>query len=311
MKAQTQISRVLITGGSGLIGRHLCNRLQEKGYKVALLGRSKSSFTITPTYTWNIDRNEIDTDAINACDYIIHLAGTNIGAKRWTCKRKEDIISSRIKSIDLIFNNLNKKNSKLKAFISASAIGYYGAITSEHIFSETDPPASDFLGQVCEEWEHSADQFSSIGIRTVKLRTGVVLSKQGGALSKLQKPVQFGIASAIGSGKQYMPWIHMDDLCAMYIHALENVKMEGAYNAVAPEHVTNKAFTRKLTQALRKPFWFPNIPAPAMRLLFGKMAEMLLEGSRVSSRKIDSTAYKFLYPDLDSAFKELYSKFPE
>jgi len=310
MNAGKQISRVLITGGSGLIGQQLCNRLQQKGYEVALLGRSNSPYTNTLSYTWNLHRNEIDKDAINACDFIIHLAGTNIGAKRWTSKRKEDIISSRIKSIDLIFNNLNKNNSKLKAFISASAIGYYGAITSEHIFSETDPPANDFLGQVCEEWEQAADQFSSLGIRTVKLRTGVVLSKQGGAFSKLQKPVQFGIASAIGSGKQYMPWIHMDDLCAIYILALENVKIEGVYNAVAPEHVTNKAFTRKLTQALGKPFWFPNIPAPAMRLLFGKMAVMLLEGSRVSSEKIETTAYKFLYPDLDTAFKELCSRFP-
>ena len=197
---------------------------------------------------------------------------------------------------------------KLKALISASAVGYYGAQTSEKVFSETDPPAGDFLGQVCKEWEHAADKFSSMGVRTAKLRTGIVLSKQGGALARLQKPVQWGLASAIGSGLQYMPWIHMDDLCAIYIQALENIKMEGAYNAVAPEHVTNKAFTRRLAQALGKPFWFPNISALALRLLFGRMAVMLLEGSRMSTEKIESTGFIFLYPDLDSAFKELYPK---
>ena len=306
MNTPEQKSRVLLTGGTGLIGQQLSYHLKQMGYEVALLGRSKSSHSDTLFYTWDPDKNEIDRDAINSCDYIIHLAGANIGAKRWTIKRKEEIINSRVKSIDLIFNNLNKKNPKLKAFISASATGYYGAITSEHIFSETDPPAGDFLGQVCEKWEHTADKFTSLGIRKVKIRTGVVLSKKGGALAKLHRPVQWGVGSAIGSGEQYMPWIHLDDLCAIYIHALENEKMEGVYNAVAPEHVTNKAFTRKLSRALGKPFWFPNIPALAMKLLFGQMAVMLLEGSRVSSKKIRSMPYKFLYPELDNALEEIY-----
>jgi len=308
MKTPEQKSRVLITGGSGLIGQQLCKLLQRKGYEVALLGRSKSSAANALSYAWNLEENKIDSDAINSSDYIIHLAGANIGAKRWSRKRREEIISSRIKSIDLIFKSLDKKDPKLKAFISASAIGYYGTLTSEHIFKETDPAAGDFLGQVCKKWEDAADRFTSMGIRTVKLRTGVVLSKQGGALSKLQKPVRWGLASAIGSGKQYMPWIHLDDLCAMYIHALENSQMEGAYNAVAPEHVSNKAFTRKLAQVLGKPFWFPDIPAFAMKLVFGKMAIMLLEGSRVSSEKIETAGFSLQYPDLDGAFKELYSK---
>jgi uncharacterized protein (TIGR01777 family) len=302
-----QKSRVLITGGTGLIGRQLNYRLKQGGYEVALLGRSKRSDSDTLFYSWDPDQNKVDRDAINNCDYIIHLAGANIGAKRWTSKRRDEIISSRVKSIELIFNNLSKSNPRLKAFISASATGYYGAITTGKIFSETDPPAGDFLGQVCEKWEDAADKFSPAGIRTVKLRTGVVLSKQGGALAKLRRPVQWGVGSAIGSGSQYMPWIHLDDLCAMYIYALENVKIKGAYNAVAPEQVTNKAFTRQLARVLHKPFWFPNIPASLMRLLFGRMAVMLLEGSRVSSDKIETAGFSFLYPDLDSAFKDLYS----
>lgn len=300
------MSNVLISGGSGLVGQHLCKSLQEKGYDVAILSRSSKPKTHTPSYYWDINRNDIDIEAINNCDFIIHLAGVNIGEKRWTRKRKIEILNSRVKSIDLIFKNLDKKN-KLKAVISASAVGYYGAHTTEKIFSETDSSSNDFLGETCSLWEQAADKFTGIGIRTVKIRTGVVLSKKGGALAKLKMPIQLGFGSAIGHGRQYMPWIHMDDLCAIYIKALENKEMNGAFNAVAPEHVTNKALTRKMARALHKPFWFPNIPAFIMKLLFGEMAVMLLSGSRVSSAKIEASGYTFQFPNLESALKDLYS----
>lgn len=299
------MSRVLISGGSGLVGRHLCKKLQEKGYEVAILSRSSKPDAQTPSYYWDIDRNEIDREAINNCDFIIHLAGVNIGEKRWTRNRKKEILNSRVKSIDLILNNLDKKN-KLKAFISSSAVGYYGALTSEHIFTEADDAATDFLGETCSLWEQAADRFTGIGIRTVKIRTGVVLSKKGGALAKLKAPIQFGIGSAIGHGNQYMPWIHMDDLCAIYIQALENEEMNGNFNAVAPEHITNKAFTRKMARALHRPFWFPNIPAFIMKLIFGEMALMLLSGSRVSSEKIEASGFTFQFPKLEDALKELF-----
>lgn len=301
------MSRVLVTGGRGLIGQHLCRRLQDKGYEVAILSRS-SSGAIPVSYTWNLDHNEIDRKALNSFDFIIHLAGANIGTKRWTSKRKQEISKSRINSTELIFNNIDKKNKKLKAFVSASAIGYYGAITSEHMYVESDPSASDFLGQTCKNWEGAIDRFSEIGVRTVKIRTGIVLSNKGGALSKLQQPVKLGLGASIGNGKHYMPWIHMDDLCDIYIHALEQVDMHGSYNAVAPEHITNMAFTRKLAQVLQKPLWIPNIPSFGMKLLFGEMAVMLLTGSRISSEKIQNAGFSFRFPDLDSAFLELYSK---
>ncbi|MDF1573943.1 MAG: TIGR01777 family oxidoreductase [Bacteroidales bacterium] len=304
------MQRVIITGGRGLIGQDLGVKLQKRGYEVAILGRSKDPDSETPGYTWNIDRGEIDKEAINSCDYIIHLAGANIGKKRWTEKRKKEIVDSRVKSIDLIFKHIDPGNRQLKAFISASASGYYGAVTSEQVFIESNPPAHDFLGKTCKKWEEAADQFTGIGIRTVKLRTGIVLSKKGGALSKLKIPVQWGLGSAIGSGRQYMPWIHLDDLSGMYIHALENQSMSGAYNAVAPEHISNKALTRKIAGRLHKPFWFPNIPACIIKLIFGKMSLMLLRGSRVSPEKIQAAGYTFLFPDLDSAFKDLFSKRP-
>ena len=306
MKDSSTKSRVLISGGNGLIGQQLCLSLQEKGYEAGILSRSPRPNSTTPSYSWNIDRNLIDREAINNCDFIIHLAGANIGAKRWTRKRKKEILNSRVGSIDLIYNNIDKNNNRLKAFISASAIGYYGALTSEHIFTETDNAATDFLGETCNSWEQAADKFSGIGVRTVKIRTGVVLSKEGGALSKLLLPVKLGLASAIGTGKQYMPWIHLDDLCDIYIQAIEDQALSGAYNAVAPEAITNKEFTRKMAQALHKPFWFPNIPAFVMKMLLGKMSTMLLKGSRVSSDKIQAAGYTFQFPELESALKDVF-----
>jgi len=307
MRANHKMSRVLITGGRGLIGQHLCDKLLDRGYEVAILSRKAGPYSKTTYHTWNIEDNEIDREAINYCDYIIHLAGVNMGGKRWTKKRKRKIYESRIKSAELILNNIDRHQRKLKAFISASAIGYYGARTSEQIFHETDYPASDFIGHICEEWERAADRFNEIGVRTVKLRTGIVLTNQGGVLSKFKVPVQLGIGSAIGLGRQYMPWIHIDDLCGIYIQALEDRTMAGAFNAVAPEHITNKAFTRKMARVLHRPFWFPNIPAFIMKLFFGEMSVILLAGSRISSEKIEAAGYTFQYPNLDGALNEIYA----
>lgn len=301
------MSRVLIAGGTGLIGQHLSKKLLEQGYEVAILSRSKSNSAYAFSSFWNPDQNEIQKEVINSCDYIINLAGANIGAKRWTSKRKQEILESRINPTKLIFNNL-EQNHKLSAYITASAIGYYGAITSSNIFQESDTPANDFLGQTCKEWEKAADIFTRAGIRTVKIRTGIVLSKEGGALAKLNIPIRLGFASAIGHGKQYMPWIHMEDLCNIYIQAIKANEMAGPYNAVAPEHITNKEFTRKATRALHKPFWFPNIPAFVLKLGFGQLSSMLLSGSRVSSERLLAAGYSFQFPDIDSAFENLYAE---
>ena len=299
------MSRILIAGGTGLIGQHLSRKLLEQGYEVAILSRSKRNSAYTLSYFWNPDQNEIQKEAVNSCDYIINLAGANIGAKRWTSKRRQGILESRTNPAKLIFNNL-ENNHKLSAYITASAIGYYGAITSSNIYQESDTPANDFLGRTCKEWEEAADIFARAGIRTVKIRTGIVLSKEGGALSKLNIPIRLGFASAIGHGKQYMPWIHMDDLCNIYIQAIKANEMAGPYNAVAPEHITNKDFTRNAARALHRPFWFPNIPAFVLKLGFGQLSSMLLSGSRVSSEKLLAAGYSFQFPDIDSAFENLY-----
>jgi len=299
------MTTVLITGGGGLVGRHLCKKLKEKGFNVAILSTTRQQVADIKTYFWDIDKKEIEKKSVNTVDCIIHLAGANIGEKRWGRKRKQLIIDSRVKSAQLIFDTIKDNHKVLKTFISASAIGYYGTITSDKIFTETDPVAKDFLGETCRSWEQSADRFNELGIRVVKIRTGVVLTKQGGALSKMIIPIKMGIGSALGSGKQYLPWIHIDDLCEIYIKTIEDISIKGAYNAVAPDHKTNKEFTQTLAHVLKKPFWFPNIPAITMKLIFGKMSDMLLKGSRVSSDKIIATGFSFKFPDIESTLNDL------
>jgi len=299
---------VLITGGTGLIGSHLSKKLEENGFNVAILSRKANSEGPIPVYAWDPDKNIVDPDAISGADYIIHLAGAGIGDKRWTKKRSELILASRIKTGELLLNKILESGKKLKAFISASGIGYYGALTSERIFNETDPPSNDFPGEVCRKWEEMADRFQDSGIRTVKFRTGVVLADKGGALDRMTTAVKLGIGSPIGSGKQYIPWIHIDDLCNLYLKAVQDYSMTGAWNAVAPEHVTNREFMRVLAEVLEKPFFFPAVPSFVLKILFGQMSGIILKGSRVSADKIISSGYNFKFPDLENALKNLFQR---
>jgi len=299
---------ILIAGGAGLIGTNLSGKLKEKGYNVLLLSRKSKRGNSYSVYSWNPEKSEIENEAIKRADYIINLAGAGIGDKRWTKKRRDLILDSRVKTSELIFNKIQETGKKPKAFITASGIGYYGANTSEKIFSETDQPAADFIGQICQQWEEAADLFEESGIRTVKIRTGIVLSKKGGALSRMAVPVKFWIGSALGSGKQYLPWIHIDDLCDIYVRAIEDAKMTGAFNAVAPQHVSNREFMRTLAQVMGKPFFFPAIPSVVLKLLFGKMSDILLYGSRISAEKIISAGYEFKFPGLANALKDLFIK---
>ena len=299
---------ILIAGGAGLIGTNLSGKLKEKGYNVLLLSRKSKRGNSYSVYSWNPDKSEIENEALKRADYIINLAGAGIGDKRWTKKRRELILDSRVKTSELIFNKIQETGKKPKAFITASGIGYYGANTSEKIFSETDQPAADFIGQICQQWEEAADLFEESGIRTVKIRTGIVLLKKGGALSRMAVPVKFWIGSALGSGKQYLPWIHIDDLCDIYVRAIEDAKMTGAFNAVAPQHVSNREFMRTLAQVMGKPFFFPAIPSVVLKLLFGKMSDILLYGSRISAEKIISAGFEFRFPGLANALKDLFIK---
>lgn len=299
------MERVLISGGTGLVGKKLALILHEKGYLVSILSRDINTESMFKHYIWDYKKGVLDKKAISSTDYIIHLAGSGVADSRWTDARKKDILESRTLTADLLFKYVKDCNPSLKGFISASAVGYYGMINTERTFTEEDAPASDFLGDVCKLWEASADQFNDVGIRTLKLRIGVVLAEDGGALAKMKQPFLYGIGSSLGDGQQYMPWIHVDDLCNMFLHVLENKTLSGSYNAVAPEHITNAEFSKLLAKVLKKPFWAPNVPAFILRMLLGTMSDVLLKGSKVSSAKIASTGFSFKFPSIEKSLIDL------
>ncbi|NQV42694.1 MAG: TIGR01777 family protein [Candidatus Marinimicrobia bacterium] len=305
------MSTVLISGGTGLVGQRLSAALSERGYEVMLLSRKNASSLKYSTYTWNPEEQEIAHEAIARADYVVNLAGVNISEKKWTNTRKQEIADSRVKSGQLLTNSIRENNKKIKAFISASAVGYYGAETSEKVFSENDSPASDFLGNTCETWEKPAGEISKLGIRSVILRIGVVLAREGGALPKMMLPIKYGVGSALGDGKQYIPWIHIDDLVGILIQSIEAEGMNGSYNAVAPESTNNESFMRLVANILKKPFFLPKVPATILRMLLGEMAVIVLEGSRVSAEKIIESGYKFVYPELNAALRDLLLDLPQ
>lgn len=296
---------ILITGGTGLIGKQLSVLLREKNYNVTVLSRTNSE--APNSYFWDIEKGFIEERAIEQADYIIHLAGAGIAEERWTKKRKRELIDSRVNSTKLLYKKVVQLNPKLKGFIASSGIGYYGAITSEKIFTESEAAGKDFLAVICKLWEKESIKFDSINIRTVILRTGIVLSKKGGAYEKISKPIKLGAGSVLGNGNQYVPWIHIADLCSMYIQAIENTKLHGVYNAVSPEHTTNLELTQKIAENLNKKIRLPNTPAFVLKALLGKMSVILLEGSRVSSEKIIATKFKFKYASLMEALKQINS----
>ncbi|MBK1896927.1 TIGR01777 family oxidoreductase [Chryseobacterium paridis] len=297
---------VLITGANGMVARELSKNL-EKDYTVRFLTRKKNKAN---EYEWDIHKGTIDESAFENISHVIHLAGANISEKRWSEERKKEIISSRIDAAKLILDTLKKKNIRLKSFISASAVGIYGAQTSQNIYAEDDEKANDFLGKVVRLWEAAADEFlkENIAERVVKIRTSIVLSEKEGALNKMAVPIKFGIGSPIGTGKQYMPWIHLTDMCRIYEFALKNPHVHGAYNSASPQHTTNENFTEKIAEVLHKPLFMPNIPAFILKLLFGELSVALLEGSRVDSQKIQDAGFQFQYPDLKNALQDLLKK---
>lgn len=296
---------VLITGGSGMVGRYLTSFLLEKGYTVSHLSRVANLFGRVRVFRWDPEKEILDPSALENTDYIIHLAGANIGEKRWTEKRREEIIRSRVDSANLLLNTVIINRFPLKAFISASATGYYGSITSETIFTEEMGPGEDFTGIVCQKWEEAAEKFAKSGIRTVKLRTAVVLEKNCAVLKKLQLTEPFGILPVPGSGKQYFPWIHISDLCKIYIKAVEDSQMNGAFNACAPEQIAFIDFVKKYAELKGKKKIITGVPAVLLKIAFGKMSEIILQGSRVSSSKLISAGFTFDFPTMDKALKNI------
>ena len=296
---------VLITGGTGLIGSVLQTILLDAGYEVILLSRNAKNEN---SYLWDVEKNFIDNQAILKADHLIHLAGAGIADKPWTEARKKEIIDSRVDTTSLLIESFKQHKKELKTVIAASAIGYYGFKTSKHIYTETDAPATGFLADTCVTWEKATSAFNEISERLVQIRIGVVLDKNGGALKKMAQPVHFFAGAAIGSGKQYMPWIHVKDLCDMILYTLKNQKTHGIYNGVCSTHITNEDFTKAIGKALHRPILLPAIPAFVIKALFGDMAGMVLEGSRVSNEKIKETGFNFKFENIDLALEDLLGK---
>jgi uncharacterized protein (TIGR01777 family) len=295
---------VLITGGSGFVGRNLTNLLINNGYSVSILSRNKrNNATDVYYYVWDVSSQTIEEDAILKADYIIHLAGENIAEKRWSTKRKAAILSSRIESVQLIYSVLKKSNKKLDAFVSASAIGIYGAVNGEEICTEDTPLANDFLGITCQKWEAAADTIESLGIRTVKIRTGLVLGKNDGFLNKLTPIFKMKLGSALGSGKQYMPWVHVDDLCRIYLEAIRNTSMSGAYNAAINDGTTNTIFSKTLANVYGYSIWLPNVPAFLIKIALGEMSKLVLTGRRASAGKLKKLGFQFHFKNLQETLK--------
>ena len=302
---------VLITGGTGSIGRRLTQLLQQEGYQVSLLsraatGRAKKTIPNVQVYQWDIKKGHIDPQAIATADHIIHLAGEGIADERWTDTRKNEILTSRTQSTELLTQALASNPHHVQSFVGASAIGFYGGDTADRPLTETSEGGSDFLAQVVRAWERSEDRIAALGIRTVKFRIGVVLMADGGALPKLAQPVRLGAGAPIGSGQQYISWIHLDDLCRLFIEALKNPVWQGVYNAVAPNPVTNETLTRAIAQVLHRPMLLPNIPTFAIKLLYGEMAIVVTGGNYVLNKRIaDETTFQYQYADLRKALENL------
>lgn len=295
------MSRIMITGASGLVGTRLTELLLKKDHEVSHLGRSKKSGSIK-SFVWDIKKGTIDQDAFDQIDTVIHLAGSGIADERWTKERKQDILESRTKSTALLVQKLNEGNNSVKTLVSTSAIGYYGMTLDAKEFTETSQPGKGFLADVVTAWEHEADQLKNK--RLVKIRIGVVFSKNDGALKEIAKPIRWGVGAPLGTGEQYVSWIHLDDLCGIFIKAVEDESMQGAYNATA-DNVTNRNLTKAIAQTLHKPLWLPAIPGFALKLVLGEMADLVLYGSNVTSNKVKQTGFTFKFSTLDTALEDL------
>lgn len=290
--------QVIITGGTGLIGQKLTKLLQSEGHEVAWLSRSSKSSSSVKMFQWDIDAEKIDPEAFKWADACIHLAGAGVAEKRWTDERKKVILESRVKSTQLLYKHLKENNIQLKSFIGASATGYYGSITSDSVKTLMDEPGNDFLADVTVAWEEEVQKISSLNIPTTWIRTGIVLSREGGALKEMAKPP---VLAPLGTGNQWMPWIHIDDICRMYLDVLESNPV-GPLNGVAPNPVTNEVFTKALAKTAGK-LYVP-VPAPkfVLKLALGEMSVVLTEGVRVEANK----NFNYKFPQLDQALADLY-----
>ncbi|GAB2474871.1 TIGR01777 family oxidoreductase [Algoriphagus taiwanensis] len=294
------MNHILITGGSGLVGQQITRLLEKKGYQVAWLSRSAQG---QKSFLWDVEKGKIDPEALEWADAVIHLAGAGVAEKRWTPERKKLILESRTQSTQLLYSAIEKADNKPSTFISASAVGYYGFNTGTKLVDENSPAGDDFLAEVVIAWENEVKKMESLHLRTVLLRIGIVLDAEGGALGEMLKPP---VAAPLGSGDQWMSWIHIEDLARMFVFALEKTTLQGVYNAVSPNPATNQQLTQEAASAKGKPYLGIGVPGFALKLVLGEMAAMVLGGNRVSSQKIQKAGFQFEFFELSAALRDIF-----
>jgi len=298
---------VIITGGTGLIGTALTSLLTSKGYKVIILSRKQRQAKENVSYAvWDLKKSFIDPEAVRQADHVIHLAGAGVADKRWTKKRKQEIRDSRVNSGKLIVRALAEIENKVRTVVSASGMGWYGPDKKgKGPFIESDPHSEDFLGSTCKLWEESIHPVAESGKRLVIFRTGIVFSNKGGAFKEFLKPLKAGVATILGSGNQVVSWIHIDDICRLYLAAIEMQHLNGIYNATAPETITNKQLMLKIGKARRRPYIPLHVPEFALKLALGEMSIEVLKSATLDDSKIRNAGFNFIYPTVDSAINDL------
>lgn len=298
--------KILITGGSGLVGSQLSKLLIKKGIEVVWLSRSAGEKNGINSYKWDYKTKYIDTKAFEGVTHLVHLAGASVFEKRWSESYKKEIYESRIKTTELLAQHTSAM-PQLKAFICGTAIGIYGNSLQTIPLVENANYGNDFLAKTTIDWEKAADSVEQSGIRTVKIRTGIVLAKEGGALAAMAQPIKLYAGSPLASGEQIISWIHLDDLCNIFIKAIEDERMHGAYNGVAPMPASNKTVTKAIAQQLKRPLILPNVPAFALNIVLGKeKAYSVVEGIPVSASRIQNEGFTFTYPTLEKALNNLF-----
>jgi hypothetical protein len=293
---------ILITGGTGFIGKELHTFLVQNGHQVKILSRKGGD------YSWNLEQKTIDSNMLDGIDCIVHLAGAGIADKRWTSARKAELIASRVESTHLLLELLKSTPNQVKTFISASAIGFYGADSGEQVCTEESHAGKDFLAECTQKWEKAVDQIANLGIRTVKVRIGLVLSGKGGIFPVLARPIRWGVGTVLGTGKQWQSWIHLSDLVRIFQWCIEHNAAQGAFNAVAPKPVRHKEMTQLMAKKMHRPLFLPAVPAFFLRLVLGEMSVLVTGGNYVSSERIQREAnFSFSFVEFSTALAEILS----
>jgi len=301
--------RILLAGGTGFLGQPLVRRLVQEKHQVIILTRNPDHARSVGTGQAQLERWDARTvgpwaQRVEESDAVINLAGESLGAGRWTEARKARIINSRVEATRAIVSAIEGARKRPRVLINAGAVGYYGHVESE-VVTESHPKGADFLANVVARWEEEASVAEAYGVRVVRLRMGIVLEKDGGALKRMMLPFKFFVGGTLGSGRQWLPWIHRDDVLNIILFALEHTELSGPMNLAAPEPVTMKEFCRALGKAMRRPSWVP-VPPFLLRIALGEMADMVLTGQRAVPSKLEAAGYKFLYPRLDGALRAIF-----